>query len=89
MTDHADFKALEQRSVDELFAVWGLVQRAAKESPDPWVQGFVADIAKRRRWRNWKPTPKQLAMMRRLAAQVFEPDDFEVIEREESRRAQG
>ena len=85
MRDFADgIETLRPRTLEEVLAHWPAVMTAAKTSPDPWVQGFVAGIAKRRRWRNWIPTPKQLAIMRRLVSEIFreaDADEFEVIER--------
>lgn len=87
MRDFADeIQAHRPRTLEEVLTHWPTVMQAAKNSPNPWVHGFVADIAKRRRWRNWKPTPKQLAIMQRLVTDLFreagaDADDFEVIER--------
>ena len=85
MRDFADeIETMRPRSLEEVLSHWPAVTKAAKNKPNPWVQSFVADVAKRRRWRNWHPTPKQLAIMQRLVAELFQEadeDDFEVIER--------
>ena len=85
MRDFADeVEIMHPRSIEEVLSHWPAVMKAAKTKPDLWVQGFVADVAKRRRWRNWHPTPKQFAIMQRLVAEIFreaDEDDFEVIER--------
>lgn len=43
----------------------------AECATDEWVKGFATDMAKRSRWRNWRPKPKQLAKMRELVADLF------------------
>jgi len=57
----------------------------AERSEDAWVTEFCRSIARQSRRRNWKPTTKQLSMMRRLVADLFAlgsdtGGDVEVIE---------
>ena len=37
-----------------------------------WTRGFAKSVLRQSRRRGWEPTPKQLAMMRRLVAELFE-----------------
>jgi hypothetical protein len=54
---------------------------AAQQTEKTWAKGFVRSIVAQSRSRNWKPSPKQIGVMRRLVADLFtEPDDFELIE---------
>ena len=52
-----------------------------------WAAGFAKSILGQSRRRAWKPSPKQLSMMRKLVADLFaygvdqgEEGDFELIE---------
>lgn len=45
----------------------------AERGRTPWARQFCSDMAVRARWRNWKPTEKQSAMMEKLIAEFFEP----------------
>lgn len=57
-------------TVDELLWSWPSVCKAAKEE---WAKGFTLSIAKHSKRRNWTPTPKQYALMRRLVADLYDP----------------
>ena len=60
---------------------WPTVVRVVTAgSSDAWSKGFVRSIAKQGKRPNWKPTPKQAAIMKRFVAElnqssgeVFEP----------------
>ena len=53
----------------------------ARGKGDEWVKGFAASIMKQSKWRNWKPSPKQAEIMRRLVSELFtETDEMELIE---------
>lgn len=71
------------RSVEELLHHMPAVHHAADSS---WAKGFAASIVKQSRRRNWNPSPKQVALMRRLVSDLFAHvsspggDDFRVIE---------
>ena len=53
----------------------------AQQSENTWAKGFATSIVRQSRSHNWKPSPKQIGVMRRLVADLFtEPDDFELIE---------
>ncbi|SNR24159.1 hypothetical protein EYF88_01735 [Paracoccus sediminis] len=71
-------------SVDELMWSWPTVCKAAK---DEWARGFALSIAKQSKRRNWKPSPKQHALMMRMVNEVYRDrgdfdgtDDFPLIE---------
>ena len=69
---------MSTRNLEELIFQMPTVERRAT---DPWVKSFAASILKQRRRRNWRPTEKQVAIMRRLVAELFgEPDELIVIE---------
>lgn len=66
--------------VDELLFRWGRVIAAAKG----WTRGFALSIQRDRKKPGWNPSPKQLAVMQRLVAELPQelPDDVELIERD-------
>ncbi len=66
--------------IDEL--VWKLGQRlrAGKISRDDWSHGFVRSILKQNQRRNWMPSERQLSTMRRLVAELAEPDTGPLID---------
>ena len=50
-----------------------------------WANGFALSVVKQARRRNWKPSPKQLSMMRSLVSDLFahageDDGDFNPIE---------
>ena len=59
----------------------------ARLAEDEWAAGFAQSVVKQSRRRNWKPSDKQLSMMRRLVSDLFayrsdqdEGGDFDLIE---------
>ncbi|WP_054304655.1 hypothetical protein [Gemmobacter sp. LW-1] len=78
---HATFPQTGERSVAECL-YW--LPTIAKTATNEWAQTFAASIMAQSRRRGWKPTPKQLAMMRRMVAELFvhraDDDDLPVIE---------
>lgn len=72
------FPTIAERSIDECLH-W--LPTVASSASDEWAQGFAKSILGQSRRRNWKPTPKQLATMRRMVAKLFAQDeDFVLIE---------
>lgn len=71
------------RSVEECLHHWRAVIGAER---DDWTRSFALSIARQAKRRNWKPSPRQLGVMRRLVADLFNnPDrvgdvDIEVID---------
>lgn len=70
------FPMTAERTVDECL-YW--LPTVVKTAPDGWAQGFAKSILGQSRRRNWKPTLKQLAMMRRMVAELFAQDDDPVL----------
>ena len=65
------------RNVDELVFHMPTIERRAENA---WARHFAASIRVQARRRNWRPSEKQLAMMRRLVSDLFaETDDDEPI----------
>ena len=66
--------------VDELLFCWGRVIAAAKG----WARGFALSIQRDRKKPGWMPSPKQLAVMQRLVAELPQdlPDEVDLIERD-------
>lgn len=73
---HETFPQTAERSVDECLH-W--LPTVATTASDAWAQGFAKSILGQSRRRNWKPTPKQLATMRRMVAELFSQDDDPVL----------
>ncbi|MGF6859662.1 hypothetical protein ABIE69_000209 [Rhodobacteraceae bacterium MBR-64] len=65
------------RNVDELLFHWPAVIRLAETD---FAKCFALSIAKQSRRRGWKPSPKQLGIMRAMVSELFAIDDCEVIE---------
>jgi len=73
---------LRELSVDELVFHMPTVARMAGTD---WAKGFALSVVAQSRRRNWKPTPKQLGMMRRMVSELFtalrdDDDDLFLIE---------
>lgn len=70
------------RPLDELLHHWRAVIGAA---PEGWARDFALSIQKQRRRAGWHPTDKQLALMRRMVAELFTHkeagDVLELVER--------
>lgn len=41
---------------------------------DAWVRNFAGSILRQSRKATWRPSEKQIAMMRRLVVELFEPE---------------
>ncbi|GGH53194.1 hypothetical protein GVY41_09120 [Frigidibacter albus] len=52
--------------VDRLLFRWGRVVRDA----EGWARGFALSIQRARKKPGWTPTPKQLAVMQRMVAEL-------------------
>lgn len=72
------------RPVDELLWSWPTVCKAATNT---WAKNFSMSIMRQSKRRNWKPSPKQHALMNRLVAELYRHrgdfdgcDDFDLIE---------
>jgi hypothetical protein len=47
---------------------------------DGWAAGFAKSVIRQARRRDWRPSPKQDSVIRRLIAEMLEPDDGQVLE---------
>jgi len=76
---HETFTMSRPRTVEELLFHWPQVVRLATND---WAKGFALSIARQSRRRNWKPTPRQICIMQRMVAELFQHrgDDFDLIE---------
>ena len=57
----------------------------AEHTTGEWARNFARSIIRQSRRRNWKPSSKQVEIMRKLVADVFaqnpdEPGDISVLE---------
>ncbi|WP_299129586.1 hypothetical protein [uncultured Amaricoccus sp.] len=66
------FPEIGERSVDECLHWLPTIARAAKND---WARDFARSIRAQSRRKGWNPTPKQLALMRRLVSELFAQDD--------------
>lgn len=81
-----------REQVERVLWSWPTVVEKAETD---WAKGFARSIAAQARRRNWRPSPKQLALMKEMVAQLYRgrdvtgeriadpfpaDDDFQVIE---------
>lgn len=54
----------------------------ARQATDAWAAQFARDMARRRHWRNWQPSAKQIDVMRRMVSDLFAHgrEEIEVLE---------
>jgi hypothetical protein len=57
----------------------------AAQATNEWSTGFAQSILRQRNRKNWKPSDKQVALMRRLVSDLFTyraeiGEDFDLIE---------
>ncbi len=80
---HQTFPELDQRTPEQCLYWWPSVCKA--QSSD-WARGFALSIAGASKRRGWKPTDKQLGLMRKMVAELFyvrtdqADDDLSLIE---------
>lgn len=65
---HATFDLPRERSADECLYWFPTI---AKTATNEWAQNFAHSVMAQSRRRGWKPTPKQLTMMRRMVSELF------------------
>ncbi|GAA0303387.1 hypothetical protein [Rhodovulum strictum] len=76
---------MTDRELDEILTLrWPVLVRRAMIDGDKWTRSFVLSIARNGKRPNWRPTPKQEAIMRRLLMDMAQHEDQppEVIEDE-------
>ena len=70
------------RTLDELLFHMPAVAQWARTK---WAKDFARSVIKQSRFRNWKPTPKQHAMIRQMVSDLFDrtrdqDESFDLIE---------
>lgn len=65
---HDTFPKIGDRSAEECL-FW--MPRIAADAPDEWARGFASSIIRQSRRKGWKPSGKQLGVMRRMVAELF------------------
>lgn len=61
------------------FTLW-TAPKILAESDSDFERGFVRSIVRLSKRKGWLPSDKQLAVMRRLAAEARQPDEINVVE---------
>lgn len=81
---HAAFPTLAPRNIEELLFHMPTVARTASTD---WARGFALSVVHQSRRRGWKPSEKQVAMMRKMVSELFtasrayeNDDDLSLIE---------
>ena len=55
----------------------------AERAEDEWAKGFALSVTKQSRRKNWRPSRKQLSVMKKLVSDLFAhagSNDLELIE---------
>jgi hypothetical protein len=79
---HAPFPPLAPRNIEELLFHMPTV---AKTASTEWAKGFALSVVQQSRRRGWRPSDKQVAMMRTMVSELFtvrrsDDDDLSLIE---------
>lgn len=74
-----------QRQPDEIERLLYHMATVATHATNEWAAGFAKSIQRQSRRRGWRPSQKQLNLMRDLVADLFlhgvhEEGDFDVVE---------
>ena len=72
---NTDPKAQYQLCGDECCYRLSRALRAGRLKPGEWGFNFTRSILRNNKRRDWKPSEKQLIAMRRLVAELTEPDE--------------
>ena len=76
---------MTDRELDEIITLrWPLVlRRVMADGSDEWIKGFAKSIARHGKRASWRPTAKQIAIMRQLVAELGTPfeEELELFER--------
>ena len=59
---------MTRRTLDHLLYRWPDVYRTAT---DPWAKGFAGSVLRQARRPDWRPTPRQEAVMQRMVSELF------------------
>ena len=74
---------MTEQELDEILTVrWpAVVRQVMADGSDEWLKGFVRSIARQGKNREWRPSDRQVSIMRRLLAELHAPEpDFDLIE---------
>jgi hypothetical protein len=52
----------------------------AAKAQNEWAANFARSVIRQARRSTWRPSPKQIGIMNRLVAELFQKDDASVIE---------
>lgn len=68
--------------------------RVVTLAPEGWPRDFARSVSKQCNRRGWRPTEKQASILRRMVSELFthgtaDPDDFDLIDREDRDQARG
>ena len=79
---HAALPTLAPRNIEELLFHMPTV---AKTASSDWAKGFALSVVQQSRRRGWKPSDKQVAIMRTMVSELFtvrrsDDDDLSLIE---------
>lgn len=85
MTYHRRQCLVEHAGTFEIERLLHHLPTVAQSAENDWAEGFAKSITRQARRKGWKPSQKQLSIMRRLVADLFAHGsnvggDFEVIE---------
>lgn len=67
---------LPPRSVDECLFHFSAI---ARTSTDRWAKEFATSILRQSRRKGWRPTDRQLGLMRKLVSELFTHADAESV----------
>lgn len=84
MTYHNQRTFAEKINPAELERLIHYMPTIAQRSENEWARGFAQSIVRQSRRRAWRPSPKQMSMMKKLVTDLFshgyEGGDFDLIE---------
>lgn len=78
---HATFPMTDAELDEVVIYWWPKVLRRAEASGDDWAKGFARSIARHGKRAEWRPSQKQVWLMRRMVWEIRDSaEDFSVIE---------
>ena len=75
---------MTEQELDEILTIYWprVLRRVMAPGGDEWARGFAKSIARHGKRQNWRSSPKQAWIMRRMVQELFETDgELELIER--------
>ena len=67
---------MTERCLDHLLTLMPMVRR---EAQNEWARNFAGSIMRQAKRPSWRPTPKQEAIMQRLASELFTAREEDVV----------